>query len=179
MAKPKIIDIDFEFDDLDFDETKINRLTGLKNYYTNISDKEREDRNTNISKAKKNIESIHKGKTRPWSGQKRKIKSIEQHTKETKAKISAKKKGQIPWNKGLPMDDTSKDKVRLTKNSKACKTPYGVFQFFSYFLDYCIRENIFVDKKINVRYFLRRQFAKQVEGYEYISQEEYQKIIRK
>ena len=149
-----------------------------------------QERGQNISKAKKGKESNHKGKTRPWAGQQRKIKSVEQHTEETKAKISAKKKGQIPWNKGLPgrpapnkgipMSEEAKDKMRLSKNAQACKTPYGLFQYFSTFYDYCIQENIFPNRKIsNLKNFLRFQFTQHIEGYEYISREEYIRLTGK
>ena len=39
-------------------------------------------------------------------------------SEETRAKMSAKKKGQVPWNKGMPRSEETKAKISATKRSK-------------------------------------------------------------
>ena len=106
-----------------------------------------------ISQSKKGKISNHKGKTRPWAGKSRLNKSVNQHSAETKHKISStkinksleekaltnnkiskSKKGQASWNKGIAMSDNAKQKQSLAKKGKPGKsiksvqTELGIFQ---------------------------------------------------
>lgn len=120
--KKEIIDIDAEFDGVEFDEAQINRTTAIKNKYLSMTEEEKNKRNKSISEAKQGKESYHKGKTRPWAGKKRINKSVETHTEETKSKISKSKIGCKAWNDGIPMKENAKQKM-----SKIIVTPDGIF----------------------------------------------------
>lgn len=187
MAKinPKTVDNIFTDDVLDVlpANDQIKRGAAIKKRYDAMTEEEIEKKNQSISRSRKGQTSNHKGLARPWRGQKRINKSVEQHTEETKAKISASKKGipawnkgltgHVAWNKGQAMTDETKNKIRQSKNAQACKTPFGLFQYFADFVLHCQTKNLFPNRNSYLKTFLRNQFTKRIEGYEYISQEEY------
>lgn len=125
MAKPQIIDIDAEFDDVEFDEQAINRATGIEKRKENGWHKKNElyrrdpEYIAKVSHAVKQFYNTDEGK------QKQRAKRHPQ-TESTREKIKSANAGKI--RKGEAWIKNMAEKQKGNKNrAKKIMTPMGLF----------------------------------------------------
>jgi len=178
--------------DIKQETSQLNRTTAIKAKWDKITDEERQSRGEQISKAKRGKESNHKGKTRPWKGKpshfagqthtietrnkisKTKLSTSDVDKQEISKKISASKKGQESWNKGIAMSDETKQKQSLAKKGKPGKsikpvlTELGIFASVKEAIEFHTLAGI-----SNAVKKLAKNLKEKTNGCKYLSKEEY------
>jgi len=183
MTKKKIIDIDAEFDGVEFDEKSINKATGIKNRSQNLT--WRKNLSNAVTKIfKDNPERAvkqslaTKQKLLDPEHQKKRKEAQEKNNQNTELRAK-----RIKHNKAMASDSElvkKRNKATSEKNSKCIVTKFGIFPSKIAAIKFAT-ENKSTSRTTlqSNRVYISQCLKSDPENYYYISKEEYTKLTGK